>query len=1063
MAITSQQQSNIIALTVGMFNAAPGAQNLSDFASIFENNGQSYHGLADAMASTSQYQSQFDGVETVDGRIDKVLANLGIQAGTDAYTSAKAHFDARVAQGASETQLIVESLEYLLGDDIAEEFTEVQAQLNNRVDVATYYSVDRELSSDSLAELQGVVGNVTADPETVEAAKEAIGSGEPTPEPEVPTDTIDVTFNTSTVGNSEEIFGTFETTTDGELVQIALPSEAVRNQQQTVTAIGKAEWDAAGRPVTTSADYTFNMANQLGAAKEYEGLFLSPLLTSESRSTNSQLFIELLDIRAAGTAEPLGNLPIDGIRFQVDGEPVVLRSDAIFEAKTYPELLEAIREAIADDSDLAGFTAEIGSSFTATDGGQPIPGAVGDAIVLTDAQGREITNGSFTYSDQETGGFTLYGDLSTEAPESIRELISTNLDLDNVGYGSQGGSINLAGESNTDKGVEEFNVDAENGVWLTRLESETPSGKHALKEINLEGNGYFRVGQQSDYNVYNIAQLLQQQFKLTQEAQNVNVNADAVELSELTGLVDVEKFNGQQFDGEIKLNAYISDDVIGRDLNAQDDQADATADNVNYTYRTANGDDQISLIINEEVLEREDALLNINAGNGNNTVETIIVNSGENTPATPVDVVNQQLNQNFGPEQVTIVTGSGDDTVRTWGAGDATIKTGAGNDVIYADNSGLLNLDTGESKEGTVWEFNSTADAADTAPTGVSNSNVGLSNGVDTLVGQTFVNTFKLQVQVSFKGFESVWVDVPHSVDELTKLNQTTALEINQAIKDAVNNDAVLKNLIEANDGNGNILNIESLIDGQNATDLNIEFRGPLQPGVANPANRPQLTQAEVDDGLTGVPGLGTAADTDSINGIYSYTSGAGNGNADVYAAGGNSSLVESDNDINAGSGHDVIVLGTGAESNDTVKIDGVFDRNSIVNFESGDATTPGYDILDFTSFFNGHSAEYNVGYANGRNVEVENYGDGSYARDGVNWANLNAADVAARFNEDANVTASTTTATNSILLVQDGGGTGQYKAFHLSSAANSEDFNVNLLGIMDFGETQTFDAANFA
>lgn len=169
---------------------------------------------------------------------------------------------------------------------------------------------------------------------------------------------------------------------------------------------------------------------------------------------------------------------------------------------------------------------------------------MGSTIILTDAQGREISGGSFTYSDQETGGFTLYGDLSTEAPESVRELISTNLELDNVGYGSQGGSINLAGESNTDKGVEEFNVNAENGVWLSRLESESPSGKQALKEINLTGSGYFRVGQQADQNVLGVAELLD-----TWEVGTENTPES------ITGLVDVEKFNGQDFDGEIKLNA----------------------------------------------------------------------------------------------------------------------------------------------------------------------------------------------------------------------------------------------------------------------------------------------------------------------------------------------------------------------------------------------------------------------------------------------------------------------------------------------------------------------------
>lgn len=177
MAITTQQQSNIIALTVGMFNAAPGAQYLTEFANIFENNGQSYQALADALASTNQYQSQFNGIVTSDGRIDKVLSNLGIQSGTDAYTTAKAHFEARIAEGATETELVVESLEYLLGDDTATEFADVKAQLENKVEVATFYSVEQQQSADNLDDLQAVVADVTADPATVEEAKGEVEGG----------------------------------------------------------------------------------------------------------------------------------------------------------------------------------------------------------------------------------------------------------------------------------------------------------------------------------------------------------------------------------------------------------------------------------------------------------------------------------------------------------------------------------------------------------------------------------------------------------------------------------------------------------------------------------------------------------------------------------------------------------------------------------------------------------------------------------------------------------------------------------------------------------------------
>lgn len=688
-------------------------------------------------------------------------------------------------------------------------------------------------------------------------------------QPEPPTDTTDITFNTSTTGDAADIFGIFEVNAQGGLTQVARPETAAAFDQQQITSIGKAEWDAAGRVVTTSDDYTFNMSNQLGSAKEYSGLFLSPLLTSESRTTNSQLFVELLDIRAAGTDSPLGNLPIDGIRFQVDGETVVLRSDAIFEAQTYPQLLNAVREAIAANEDLAGFRADIGSSFTATDGGQPIPGAVGSTIVLSDSQGREITGGSFTYSDQVTGGFTLYGDLSTDAPDTVRDLIATNLDLDNVGYGSQGGSINLAGESRSDKGVEQFNVEAKNGVWLTRLESETVTGTHALKEVNVDGTGYFRVGIQADQNVIGLQELMN----------SVNLRADA-------GLVDVQNFNGQNLEnGDVRLNAFISEEVITRDLQAADTQDDPSFENQTYTYQTAGGDDQISLVVSEELLSRADAQVFINAGNGNNIVETAFVTSA-------AALTNQQLNGN-----INIVTGSGNDVVRTWGAGDVVISTGAGDDVIYADNSGLMVADA------TAWQFNS-ANTGNVFTT-VSNSDAPLSAGGNG-VAQTFSANY-LSATVSFLGFEST-VNVPFTE------GQTTALQINQALKNAINNDPVLQHLLLAEDGNGNILNVESLVDGAYASQLNVSFATRTDlPNGSDPAVTTDVTAIETIYGFDGATG---SAEVPTLDGVASN--------------------MESDNVINAGNGFDVVVLGTGQFSNDTVVFEGTFGTNNIVNFTDG-------------------------------------------------------------------------------------------------------------------------------
>ena len=110
-------------------------------------------------------------------------------------------------------------------------------------------------------------------------------------------------------------------------------------------------------------------------------------------------------------------------------------------------------------------------------------------------------------------------------------------------------------------------------------------------------------------------------------------------------------------------------------------------------------------------------------------------------------------------------------------------------------------------------------------PNDISNSDVALSDtasGVD----QTFdvEEAAQIQVRVTFKGHESVFVDVP-STNGGNNGDTISTLQVNQAIKDAVNNDHVLGNLLEAFDGDGNIINIQSLIDGNNLDALNIEFR----------------------------------------------------------------------------------------------------------------------------------------------------------------------------------------------------------------------------------------------
>jgi hypothetical protein len=171
MAITQQQQQNIIALTVAMFNAAPGADNLSDFANFIDGGG-TLQQLAENLAASAPFNSQYAGQVTLDGKLNVALNNLGLVSGTAAYDVAKAHFEARLGQGWSTGEILLEASDYLFNNDSRLAiFDDAAAALSNKVEVATYFSVDLAQSAGSLADLKDVVAGVTSDPATVEAAK----------------------------------------------------------------------------------------------------------------------------------------------------------------------------------------------------------------------------------------------------------------------------------------------------------------------------------------------------------------------------------------------------------------------------------------------------------------------------------------------------------------------------------------------------------------------------------------------------------------------------------------------------------------------------------------------------------------------------------------------------------------------------------------------------------------------------------------------------------------------------------------------------------------------------
>tara|TARA_R100001377_G_scaffold81364_1_gene60823 strand:+ start:1007 stop:3619 length:2613 start_codon:yes stop_codon:yes gene_type:complete len=179
MAITVEARTNIIGLVVGMFNAAPGASVLADLVASYEA-GTSIKAMAGFLAATNEFKGIFPTFLTNGEYATKVVNQLLAEASTAAKAEAVAVLTAELNGGMSRSDAFVEAITFVnaTATDNAT-FGTSAAAFDNKVAVAVYYSVDKQLSGATLEDLQKVVVDVTSAASTVTAAK-AIADGEQT-------------------------------------------------------------------------------------------------------------------------------------------------------------------------------------------------------------------------------------------------------------------------------------------------------------------------------------------------------------------------------------------------------------------------------------------------------------------------------------------------------------------------------------------------------------------------------------------------------------------------------------------------------------------------------------------------------------------------------------------------------------------------------------------------------------------------------------------------------------------------------------------------------------------
>lgn len=503
---------------------------------------------------------------------------------------------------------------------------------------------------------------------------------------------------------------------------------------------------------------------------------------------------------------------------------------------------------------------------------------------------------------------------------------------------------------------------------------------------------------------------------------------------------------------------------------------------------------------------REDFSFKIDGGAGNDQITVRMVNTQTNDGTVNNGFLNanndgtannggyqdwynnQDLNNN-----VTVLGGDGNDMIRTLGAGDKQIDGGTGNDVIYTDNTGYQTVETygsvnpsnvvGDtqasitSRVDGIWVYNTT----DQVTFG---SVVRDINDLRSDINDSY-NLYRGNLVVTFKGIPSAGIVIDSAN------YKTSDLQINQAIKAAINNDATLNKLLVAEDGPANSLVVRSLIDGfMTAADLGVAITAPtslsatevsaagLAYGIAAPTdvavlaamNASLLVYAANGDYNTAMATTGPAVDNFDaagnlvgtlVGGVAAVGDGVVDSNTQIT---GVASVATTDNLIMPGVGNDVVVLSTTegvnaltglfdsvTSSNETIRYGAGFGNDVVVNFTP--ATT--ISTIDFvTPIARGGNDHFDF-----KDIGGTVWGVATYATDkSINVELLDATLSTAKATIEGLYSANNAAAQTHVYVAVSGHNVGS--VYTITDAAGASNAVATLQGTIDLASTSWFSLA---
>ena len=700
--------------------------------------------------------------------------------------------------------------------------------------------------------------------------------------------------------------------------------------------------------VTIRMDHSGN-DRALDAQSNMTVLFDNDYLKSDAVNDYSLTLKAVNNLPLVGNNTPL--IGFTEVSFYVGAVPVVVPITSAMTAMTGVSAYNAVKAAI-DAKVLAlgitGVTVTVANAepsyFSINTGGYKALDLAGSYFPISvKSVGAALSVGQITVDSAQTSFNGANEELLGNANTAINPVTS-NIQLEKVGRGAEGGSLVVGGMStdlanNWDfsatalkEGVEQFNVLVSGDTTQMSSLSNLSSTNNTLQTVGVT----WAAGSVADLIIgnHNTTGALPNGATATVFDGFANMTT-----AQNNALKDVRTFTATNSNSDAKipasvqtndvtLNAYLSNEVVAKYMNRADNIANAATDNANFVYTTGAGNDSLNLNISKANLAasgsatREDFKLSIDAGAGNNTVVTQI-GDGKATGATDAWYVNQTIQKNLS-----VTTGAGNDVVRVNGAGTWNVQTGAGNDAIYSDNSGrqVINTNGTFAESNAVWVFNSADQTQATLLQPLDNLTSAAAVAAATKVAN-------LELTVSYRGIN---VKVPVGDTALNAGGSVDDLTINQAIKAAINDNVYLSKLLTAQDGTGRTLVVTSLTDGVfSDADLSISVANPVALSAAQiAAGAAFITPAQLT--ALGLTGGNFVAGGRFDSAIAEDTAGA--------SIVGVKSIQPNANAIDAGTGTDTVVLSTSDLAKETVN---VADASADVVFNASPNSTITVDALD--------------------------------------------------------------------------------------------------------------------